>query len=391
MSLEQPSASAGLINRAKNILLQPRAEWDRIAIETADVGKLYLGYALPLAALSALCSAIGGAVFGYSAFGVVYRIDPVTAVVTAVVQVAVSLIGVFVIAIITNALAPTFGSTQDQGQAHKLSVYSFTAAFLAGIFSIIPALAILGIVGLYSFVLLYLGLPRLMKTPEDKRVGYFVSLIVVGLVVFFILGAVTAQLRMAMGGMNFGGPGQLGAMSQSANADASIELPGGGSVNVGEIERMGEAFATGTPVDPQRLQALLPQSLPGGFQRTSLSSSSAGALGAGAEGVYQRGDAQISVNVLHSAAVGVMAAAPCASGGQMSREDEDGYSRMDSVEGRCVTEELSRVNDTVEFGIVGRSGASVSAHGSGVSMDEARAAVNAVGVEAVEQLAAAQR
>lgn len=387
MTLEQPSASAGLINRVKNILLQPRAEWDRIAGESADVGKLYVGYALPLVALSAICAAIGGVVFGYGAFGVVYRLDPIVAVVTAIVQIVTYMVGVYVIAMVTNALAPTFGSVQDQGQAHKLTVYSFTAAFLAGVFAIIPALAVLGILGLYSFVLLYLGLPRLMKTPEDKRVGYFIALIVVGLVTFFILGAITAQIRMSMGGMGLGGPGVLGATSESASADVNIELPGGGSVNLGEIERLSETYASGgVAIAPAQLQALLPAELPGGFQRTALSSSSAGALGAGAEGTYVRGDAQILLNVLHSSAVGVLAA-PCASGGQMSREDQDGYARMDSVEGRCVTEEANRVNGTVEYGVVGRNGASISAHGQNVSIDEVRAAVNAITVERIEALA----
>ena len=53
-----------------------------------------------------------------------------------------------------------------------MAAYSFTAAWLAGIFNIVPQLAILGLVGLYSFYLLYLGLPRLMKSPEDQSIGY---------------------------------------------------------------------------------------------------------------------------------------------------------------------------------------------------------------------------
>jgi len=45
------AGTAGLVDRVKNILLTPQAEWDKIAAEPADLNKLYLGYVLPLAAL----------------------------------------------------------------------------------------------------------------------------------------------------------------------------------------------------------------------------------------------------------------------------------------------------------------------------------------------------
>ena len=41
-----------LFERVKNILLQPRNEWPKIASETATVQSLYAGYILILAAIS---------------------------------------------------------------------------------------------------------------------------------------------------------------------------------------------------------------------------------------------------------------------------------------------------------------------------------------------------
>src|SRR5262245_19860553 len=151
------AAAPALIDRIKNILLTPQSEWDRIAAEPADVNKLYMGYVLPLAALSAICTFIGMSIFGIMGF----RIGIVPGAVTAVVQVLMALVGVFVLAFVTNALAPTFGSQQDMGQAHKLAAYSSTAGFLAGVFTLFPPLSMLAIVGLYSLALLYIGLPRL--------------------------------------------------------------------------------------------------------------------------------------------------------------------------------------------------------------------------------------
>lgn len=189
------AAASNLIERAKNILLKPATTFDQIATEPADVNKLYLGYVLPLLVLSAICAFIGFSVIGMPFVG---RLSMVLGLEMAVLRVVTGLVGIFAMAYIINALAPSFGSQADMGQAHKLAVYSSTAGLLAGVFAILPALAILGILGLYSLGLLYIGLPRLMKTPEDKRIVYFavilVVCIVVGVILNYILGMITLSL-----------------------------------------------------------------------------------------------------------------------------------------------------------------------------------------------------
>src|SRR3546814_6606106 len=74
----------------------------------------------------------------------------------------------------------------------KVAAYSATAAWVAGIFAIVPSLAMLSILGLYSLYLLYLGLPRLMKAPEEKALAYTAVTIVAAIVLAVIIGAVTA-------------------------------------------------------------------------------------------------------------------------------------------------------------------------------------------------------
>ncbi len=189
-----------IVERAKNILLQPQTEWDRIAGEPADVNKIYTGYVLPLVALSAICAFVGMSVFGILGF----RIGLVPGLVGLVLQVVLGVAGVFILAFITNALAPSFGSQQDMGQAHKLAAYGSTAGFLAGVFAIFPPLGILGIVGLYSLALMYIGLPRLMKTPEDKRIGYIITIILAAIVVWIVIGAVMGAVRGGFGGNPYG-------------------------------------------------------------------------------------------------------------------------------------------------------------------------------------------
>jgi hypothetical protein len=61
------------------------------------------------------------------------------------------------------------------------------------VFNIIPALSVLGILGLYSVYLLHTGIAALMKPPEGKTIIYTIAVIVclfvVYLVVFSIIGA----------------------------------------------------------------------------------------------------------------------------------------------------------------------------------------------------------
>lgn len=201
------ASTGGLVDRVKNILLTPKAEWARIGPEPADVGKLYVGYALPLLALAAVCQFIGLSMVGLPFIG---RLPMVLAAAQAVSSIVVGLISLFIVAFVANALAPSFGSKQDMGQAHKLSVYSATAGLVAQVLTIFPPLGILaGIGGLYSIVLLYFGLPSTMGTPTDKQVVYAVVMIIAYIVVVWVLFYITAMILGSLG---------LGMLGMAASA-----------------------------------------------------------------------------------------------------------------------------------------------------------------------------
>lgn len=372
----------GLVDRVKNILLTPKAEWARIEPEAADVNKLYLGYVLPLAALSAICGIIGMVVFGIGVPGLMtVRVGVVEAIISGVIQVACYVGGVFLLGIIANALAPTFGSVPNQGQAHKLMAYSFTASLLAGVFAIFPPLAILGLLGLYSFALLFIGLPIMMKTPDDKRIGYFATLVIIGIVTFFVIGAVMGYARLATGGLS--APAITYGANTPSNVQGSVELPGGGTIDLSEIEKLGQQGAVQT-LSTDQMQALLPQSLPGGFALTASSVNAAMGVTT-AEGTYNRGDSSIRLSVVNMGQMGAIASMAGAVGATETRQDADGYSRMNTVDGRVVTEQMSRASNSASYGIVGR-GVAVTADGNGVSVDDVRAAVESVGIQRVEAM-----
>lgn len=176
-----------LIERVKAIVLTPKTEWEKIAVETTDTKSLFLNYAMILAAIPAIAGFLGTLRFS---FGV--------AIGTAVVSYVLGLVALFVIGIIINALAGTFGATSNTDQAMKVAVYSSTPGWLAGVFNIIPVagsvIALIG--GLYGVYVLYLGLSPLMKNTEDKSVGYTALIVVCWVVLLFVIGLLTASLFM---------------------------------------------------------------------------------------------------------------------------------------------------------------------------------------------------
>lgn len=186
--------ASGIIERAKDIILKPRETWARIDAEPATTQSIYVPYVMVLAAIGPIAQFIGGQVFGYSGFGITFHPPLVGALISAILSYGLTLASTFVLALVIDGLAPNFGGQKNQIQALKVAAYSATAGWLVGIFGLVPPLAILGLLGLYSLYLLYLGLPILMKVPQDKAIGYTVVVVIVAVVLFVIIGVIVAAL-----------------------------------------------------------------------------------------------------------------------------------------------------------------------------------------------------
>jgi hypothetical protein len=183
-----------LVERVKRILLSPRTEWEVIDAEPSTPAALYTGYIMPLAAIGPLAQIIGYSVFGISVpFMGTYRVPIGSAIASAVAMYILTLIATYVLALIIDALAPTFHGQRSPIQALKVAAYSSTASWVAGIFALIPGLRLLTILGLYSLYLLYLGLPVLMKSPREKAMGYTVVVILAAIVLFMIIGVIAGR------------------------------------------------------------------------------------------------------------------------------------------------------------------------------------------------------
>lgn len=389
-----PAGSATLVARVQAILLSPKTEWDRIDTEPATTQGLFTGYAMILAAIPAVAQIIGG-LFPVCFFGVCVRHNLLFVIAGAIVTYVIGLVGVFVIALIANELAPSFDGQKNSVQALKLIVYSWTAAWLAGIFAILPALALLSIVGLYSFYLMYVGAPRIMKVPESKALGYTAVTIVIAIVVYLVIAAISGVV-VGMGALGAAG---LTRMDHST-VSGTLHL-GGTNVDLGKLDQAAkqiQAAQNGQPapagsvkaVPPETLKALLPAALPAGFSRTESSSSSggvAGVSGSSAEGVYARGEQKITLQVTDMAAMGALATLGGAVDLQQDRETSTGYQKLGKVDGRMTTEEFDRQTKVGKYSVVVASRFLVEADGEGAEMGDLKGAVSSVGFDRLEGMA----
>jgi len=188
-----------LMTRVTNILTKPKEEWRVIAGESTSVASLYSGYIVILAAIPVLASFIKMSLIGSSLLFTTYRVGILTGLIGAIVGYALSLGGVYLAAFVIEKLAPTFQSQGDTLQALKLVAYGYTAAWVAGVFNLLPIIGILAVLagGIYSIYLFYLGLPVLMKTPPDKVVAYMIVAAVVIFVIYIVIGVVVGTITAA--------------------------------------------------------------------------------------------------------------------------------------------------------------------------------------------------
>src|SRR5918996_6025378 len=166
-----------LLERAKNILLRPREEWRVIEAEKTSVTEVLVRYALPLSAIGPLASIVGNSLFGA-------RMPILESLIVAVSVFVLQLNLLFIIAFIIATLARVFSGQQNFSQAFKVAVYTATPTWVASTLNVFPALGpVVVVAAFYGIYLLYLGLPVLMKSPQEKAGGYTASVVMCAIVV----------------------------------------------------------------------------------------------------------------------------------------------------------------------------------------------------------------
>jgi hypothetical protein len=161
----------GLVDRVRRIVGSPRDEWIKIAAEPATVQSLYTNWIMILAAIGPIA--------------LLLSMHPLQ---IAVAQYVRSLITTFVLALVVDALAPSFGGTKDFTASLKLTAYSYTAAWLAGVFNLLGMLGdiVILVATLYTLYTFLVGAPLLNRSSPDKAVPFTLVVVLCAVVLFFL-------------------------------------------------------------------------------------------------------------------------------------------------------------------------------------------------------------
>jgi hypothetical protein len=189
-----------MLSRIKNILTAPRSEWRVIDAESSTVGQLYTAFIVPMAAFAAVMSLLRLSIVGVTVpSGGIIRIPFANGVLSAVVAFLFSLIGLYLVGLVIDVLAPTFAGRKDRRQALKTGAYAFTPAWLGTALTFLPLGPVLSLAAsFYGIFLLYLGLPQLMRVQSDQAAGYTASVVICTFAIGILFAVGAATLASAM-------------------------------------------------------------------------------------------------------------------------------------------------------------------------------------------------
>ena len=182
------------VSRVRGVLFEPRATFKEVDSEFTKPGDIWGRYVLPLALIGPLAGAIGRFLFGKRIAGT--SLPESVTITGAGIWFGISLVlqlgAVFALTQIISLLAPGFGGQKNDVQALKVAAYASTPMWVAGIFNLHGRFLMVGvIVSMYSLFLLYVGLPTLMKVPQDRSMGYTAVVIIAAIVIFLLVSTYT--------------------------------------------------------------------------------------------------------------------------------------------------------------------------------------------------------
>jgi len=190
-----------LAARVKAILTDPVAAWPQVEKDVGDPALLLRRYVAALALIPPIASFVGAALIGVvTPGGATARASLFNGAAGAIFGYVMSCATVLVLGLIIDLLAPLFGGRRDFNSAFKLTVYSFTPVWMAGVFLVLPGLHFLALLGCYGAYLLWLGLPQLTKVPEDQAAN-FTAVIVASAFALLYIAALAQRLLFGTPGL----------------------------------------------------------------------------------------------------------------------------------------------------------------------------------------------
>ncbi|MBS0422726.1 MAG: YIP1 family protein [Proteobacteria bacterium] len=442
------SGTSALIGRVKNMVLTPKTEWPIVEREPTSIGQLYFSYVVPLALLAAVLAFIHVTLIGvHVPFGGTIRQPVITGLMSLVMTLVGAFIGLLIVGLVINVLAPTFGAVRDLRQAVKTAAYAATPAWVGSLFGLLPAFSTLLQLAAdcYAVYVLYLGLPIMMHGKQEKAAGYTATVVICTIVLGFVLGAVIGGVGIATGGAlahlmptseatkaaereqaaatvgnvlgNMLGTDDKGkqdlgnalskvaaagdAMEKSTHAEAGTGKPAtndaaapqdAGQAVGGLVAALGGALGGShrvAPVDFQTLKGMLPASL-AGMDRTHAAGEAKQGLGmqaTNARGTYQGSDgSSLELTIADASAVSGLMEMAEALPQTTNSESDSGYEKDVMLGGHKVHEKYDTHSRHAELQTIVAKRFAVELTGNGVDMATLESALGSLDLGQLEAL-----
>lgn len=395
---QPPVGGGGMVGRIQRLILKPKDEWPAIDAEPMTVQGIMTSWVLPLAAIGPIASVLRSFLFPITIPIIGTRFYPslIGSIVQAIVAVILTAVGVWLWSLILDALAPNFKGTKNPIAALKLVAFSATAMWLCGIFQLTWWTMPLMFLGLYSAYIFWVGVPIMMKVPQDQAPVYVVIAIVIGIVVNAVVGMVALGLAgtmfaMTPGAANFGTPGgtiTVGGTTLDTGklTDSAAKLQAATSSMEASVKGGNGAVKA---VDPGAQQNLLPASI-SGWNRTSVENqggSAAGIGGSNARAEFQSGDQSFSLSVTDTGALGNIVTLGGALATSSNKQTTTGYEKSEMQDGNRVEEKWDNQSKSGSYSVLVASRFAVEASGSAPSIDTLKSAVASVNLGQLQSMA----
>jgi hypothetical protein len=182
------------MNKLIGILFSPEATWSALAEEPDSKIKSRLLLILLMAAIPPLSFYYGTTQIGWHSGGELIKISAASAIPLMVLFYLALVASVVVIGLMTHWMSKTYNAQSFPIKGMVLIGMANTPIFLAGLLAFYPVwwfdIFLATAACCYSIRLLYLGVPKLMKVPEDLGILYASALFAVALVyAVVVLGA----------------------------------------------------------------------------------------------------------------------------------------------------------------------------------------------------------
>jgi len=167
-----------IYERIRKLIFQPKEAWNEIETETITELQLFQNYLIFLIGIPSIFGFLGWLFVGENLF---------VSLLWAIVIYILTLSGIWLFSRSLSYFAQNFECTLDKINASKIAGYAFTPLLIASVFFVIPPFSWLIILGADSFVVLCLGLSKLIQCPSEKLLGMMISACVTMLIIYLLI------------------------------------------------------------------------------------------------------------------------------------------------------------------------------------------------------------